>query len=217
MSTLDPGSDNAAALRRAGFVPVVTIERVDQAVPLARALVAGGFPVIEVTLRTACAIDALKAILKDVPDALAGVGTVLSPEDLAKSHAAGARFAFSPGFTPELLQAAKASPLPFIPGVATPAEAMQARSHGFKVQKFFPAEQNGGIPALKAFYGPLADLVFNPTGGITEANIRDYRAQPNVIATGASWIAPAADMQAGNWGAITERGKKLRALLDRAG
>jgi len=216
MSALDPGSELAATLRRAAFVPVVTIERVEHAVPLARALVAGGFPVIEVTLRTAPAIDALKAILKDVPDALAGVGTVLSPEDLAKSQTAGARFAFSPGFTSELLQAAKGSPLPFIPGIATPAEAMQARSHGFKVQKFFPAEQNGGIPALKAFHGPLADLVFNPTGGITEANIRDYRAQPNVIATGASWIAPVSDMQAGSWAAITERGKKLRGLLDRA-
>lgn len=206
--------DIAATLRRVGFVPVVTIERVEHAVPLARALVAGGFPVIEVTLRTPQAIDALKAIIRDVPDALAGVGTVLSPEDLAKSRAAGARFAFSPGFTPELLQAAGSASLPFIPGVATPAEAMQARAHGFKVQKFFPAEQSGGIPALKAFHGPLADLMFNPTGGITEANIREYRAQPNVVATGASWIAPAADMQSGNWAAIAERGRKLRALLD---
>lgn len=205
--------DIAATLRRVGFVPVVTIERVEHAVPLARALVAGGFPVIEVTLRTSQAIDALKAIIRDVPDALAGVGTVLSPEDLAKSRAAGARFAFSPGFTPELLQAAGSASLPFIPGVATPAEAMQARAHGFKVQKFFPAEQSGGIPALKAFHGPLADLMFNPTGGITEANIREYRAQPNVVATGASWIAPAADMQSGNWAAIAERGRKLRALL----
>lgn len=208
--------DVAATLRRAGFVPVVVIERVEHAVPLAKALVDGGLPVIEITLRTPAALDAMKAILREVPGAIAGVGTALSEDDLARAESAGARFAFSPGFTPALLQAARASPLPLIPGIATPAEAMQAREQGFKVQKFFPAEQNGGIAALKAFHGPLADLVFNPTGGITEANIRDYRAQPNVIATGASWIAPAAELQAGNWTAIAERGKKLRTLLDRA-
>ncbi|MCC7047139.1 MAG: bifunctional 4-hydroxy-2-oxoglutarate aldolase/2-dehydro-3-deoxy-phosphogluconate aldolase [Alphaproteobacteria bacterium] len=205
--------DVAATLRRAGFVPVVTIERVEHAVPLARALVAGGFPVIEVTLRTAPALDALKAILRDVPDALAGVGTVLSPEDFARSQAAGARFAFSPGFTPALLEAAKGAAMPLIPGIATPAEAMQARAHGFKVQKFFPAEQNGGIAALKAFHGPLADLLFNPTGGITEANCKDYLAQPNVVAVGASWMTPPAEMAAGKWDVIRDRARKIRALL----
>jgi 2-dehydro-3-deoxyphosphogluconate aldolase/(4S)-4-hydroxy-2-oxoglutarate aldolase len=204
--------DVAAVLRRARFVPVVTIERIEHAVPLARALVAGGFPVIEVTLRTAPAIDALKAIVRDVPDALAGVGTVLSAEDLAKAQAAGARFAFSPGFTPELLKAAEAAAIPFIPGVATPAEAMQARAWGFKVQKFFPAEQSGGIAALRAFRGPLADLLFNPTGGITESNCKDYLAEPNVVAVGASWMTPAKDMAGGQWDAIRERARRIRAL-----
>jgi 2-dehydro-3-deoxyphosphogluconate aldolase/(4S)-4-hydroxy-2-oxoglutarate aldolase len=192
----------AAILRRAGFVPVVTIERADHAVPLAKALAEGGLGVIEVTLRTAAAIDALKAILREVPEALAGVGTVLSPDDLARAQAAGARFAFSPGFTPDLLRAA-----------ATPAEAMQARALGFRVLKFFPAEQSGGIAALKALHGPLPDLLFNPTGGITEANLKDYLAQPNVVAVGASWVAPSADMAAGRWEAIRDRARRVRALV----
>ncbi len=203
----------AAILRRAGFVPVVTIERADHAVPLAKALAEGGLGVIEVTLRTAAAIDALKAILREVPEALAGVGTVLSPDDLACAQAAGARFAFSPGFTPDLLRAAATAPMPFIPGVATPAEAMQARALGFRVLKFFPAEQSGGIAALKALHGPLPDLLFNPTGGITEANLKDYLAQPNVVAVGASWVAPTADMAAGRWEAIRDRARRVRALV----
>lgn len=213
MSALTPASDLVAQIRRARFVPVVTIEKADQAVPLARALVQNGFRVIEITLRTAAGLDAVAAIVKGVPEAVAGVGTALSAEDLAKAQAVGARFAFSPGFTPEMLRIARDQTMPFIPGVATPAEAMQCRSFGFHVQKFFPAEQNGGIPALKAFHGPLADLVFCPTGGITEANIRDYLDQPNVIATGASWLTPLATMNAGKFDAIAEHGRKLRALV----
>ena len=205
--------DIAATLRRVGFVPVVVIERAEHGVPLAKALVEGGLPVIEVTLRTPAALDALKAIAREVPGAIAGVGTVLSAEDLTRSQAAGARFAFSPGFTPELLQAARGATMPFIPGVATPAEAMQARAQGFRVLKFFPSEQNGGIPALKALHGPLADLLFCPTGGITETNCKDYLAQPNVIAVGASWMTPLAEMAAGKWDTIRDRARKMRALL----
>ncbi|MGQ0677887.1 MAG: bifunctional 4-hydroxy-2-oxoglutarate aldolase/2-dehydro-3-deoxy-phosphogluconate aldolase [Rhodospirillales bacterium] len=206
-------SDIAAALKRARFVPVVTIERPEHGPLLARALAAGGLKAIEIALRTPAALDALRAILAEVPEAEAGVGTVLSAEDLRKSQRAGARFAFSPGFTPELLAAARGASMPFIPGVASPAEAMQARAAGFRVLKFFPAEQSGGIAALKAFHGPLADLMFCPTGGVTEANMRDYLALPNVVAVGASWVAPGDDMAAGRWDKIAERARKVRAIL----
>jgi 2-dehydro-3-deoxyphosphogluconate aldolase/(4S)-4-hydroxy-2-oxoglutarate aldolase len=210
-----PQRDHAVAhvLKRAGFVPVVTIERAAHGPPLARALLRGGLPAIEITLRTRAALDALKAILAEVPEAEAGVGTVLSVEDFEKSQAAGARFAFSPGFTPRLLAAARGASLPFIPGVSSPAEAMQAREAGFRVLKLFPAEQCGGVAALKAFHGPLPDLLFCPTGGITEANIRDYRAQANVVAVGASWVTPAEDMAAGRWDKIAERAARVRAIL----
>ncbi len=213
MGALDRPPAIAATLKRAGFIPVVTIERAEQGPKLARALVAGGLTAIEITLRTPAALDALKAILAEAPEAEAGVGTVLSVDDLKRSQAAGARFAFSPGFTPELLAAARDGAMPFIPGVSSAAEAMQAREAGFRVLKFFPAEQSGGIPALKAFHGPLADLLFCPTGGITEANLRDYRALPNVVAVGASWVTPPDDMAAGRWDKIAERAKKVRAIL----
>ncbi len=203
----------AATLKRAGFVPVVTIERAEHGPKLARALIAGGLSVIEITLRTPVALDALKAILAEVPEAWAGVGTVLSVEDFKRSQEAGARFAVSPGFTPQLLAAAKGSAMPLLPGVTSPAEAMQAREAGFRTLKFFPAEQCGGIAALKAFHGPLPDLLFCPTGGITEANIPDYRAQPNVVAVGAGWVTSLEDMAAGRWDKITERAKKVRAIL----
>ena len=207
-------SELAAAMRRVGFVPVVTIERVEHGPKLARALVDGGLPMIEVTLRTPVAMDALAAIIREVPEAEAGVGTVLSVEDLSRAAVAGATFAFSPGFTPELLAAGRSAALPFIPGVATAAEAMQARAYGYRVMKFFPAEQSGGIAAMKALQAPLADLLFCPTGGITEANLRDYLAQPNVVAAGSSFVAPVADMQAGAWDKIAERARKLRKLID---
>lgn len=202
-----------AMMRRVGFVPVVTIERAEHGPALARALIAGGLTMIEVTLRTEAALDALAAILRDVPEAEAGVGTVLGADELRRAAAAGAKFAFSPGFTPELLAAGRGAGIPFIPGVATAAEAMQARSYGYRVMKFFPAEQSGGIAALKALYGPLADLLFCPTGGITEANLRDYLAEPNVVAVGSSFVAPPADINAGQWGKIEERARKLRKLI----
>lgn len=213
MSAPEKLSGIAATLKRAGFVPVVTIERAEHGPKLARALIAGGLGAIEITLRTPVALEALKAILAEVPEAEAGVGTVLSVDDLKRSQAAGARFAFSPGFTPDLLAAARDGATTFIPGVSSPAEAMQAREAGFRVMKFFPAEQCGGIAALKAFHGPLPDLLFCPTGGITEANILDYRALPNVVAVGASWVTPQDDMAAGRWDKIAERAKKVRAIL----
>ena len=148
--------------------------------PLARALVAGGVRALEVTLRTPVAIEAAKAIIAEVPEAIVGIGTILNADDLARANALGARFGISPGATPELLEAAAASGLPFAPGIATASELMQALAHGFDLVKFFPAEQAGGIKALRALAGPFPDARFCPTGGIGEANAATWLAEPNV-------------------------------------
>lgn len=203
--------DMEALLRQVRIVPVLVIERAADAVPLARALVAAGLRVLEITLRTASALDAVRAIQREVPDAVVGTGTVLEPADLIRSRAAGARFAFSPGFTPELLAAARGGDLPFIPGVATPAEIMQARAQGFRLLKFFPAEQMGGVAALKAHWGPIPDVRFCPTGGLGAHNMKEYLAQPNVVAIGGGFPAPAADVAAGNWDAVRAHAAALRA------
>lgn len=190
-------------LRTAPVIPVIVLERADQAVPLARALVAGGLPVLEVTLRTPAALEAVAAIAREVPEAILGVGTVTRPEDLERSRAAGAVFAVSPGLTPALARAAQDSDLPLLPGVMTPSEAMAAREAGFKALKLFPARQAGGVPMLKALAGPLPDLLFCPTGGIGPADFRDFLALPNVACVGGSWVVPAAAIEAGDWDTIT--------------
>jgi 2-dehydro-3-deoxyphosphogluconate aldolase/(4S)-4-hydroxy-2-oxoglutarate aldolase len=190
-------------LKSGCVIPVLTIERLADAVPLARALVAGGVRVLEVTLRTLVALPAAKAIMADVPEAVVGVGTILNADDLARAEDIGAQFGISPGATPELLRAAAASPLPFAPGIATSSELMQALAHGFGPVKFFPAEQSGGIKALRALAGPFPDMRFCPTGGIGEANAAAWLAEPNVVAVGGSWLCPAADMRSGNWSGIT--------------
>jgi 2-dehydro-3-deoxyphosphogluconate aldolase / (4S)-4-hydroxy-2-oxoglutarate aldolase len=190
-------------LRSARVIPVLTIERVEDAVPLARALVKGGVRVLEITLRTEAAIDAAKAIIADVPEAIVGIGTVLNQEDLARAEALGARFAISPGATPELLDAAAAGELPFMPGVATASELMQAQARGFNLVKFFPAEQSGGLKALRALGGPFPHARFCPTGGIGESNAATWLAEPNVVVVGGSWLCPATDIQSGNWAGIT--------------
>jgi 2-dehydro-3-deoxyphosphogluconate aldolase / (4S)-4-hydroxy-2-oxoglutarate aldolase len=190
-------------LRSARVIPVLTIERAEHAVPLARALVAGGVHVLEMTLRTDAAIDAAMAIIAGVPEAIVGIGTVLNPEDLARASSLGARFAVSPGATPELLDAAAASDLPFMPGIATASELMQAQARGFGLVKFFPAEQSGGISALRALAGPFPHARFCPTGGIGENNAANWLAEPNVVAVGGSWLCPAADIRSGNWIGIT--------------
>ena len=192
-----------ALLRSARVIPVLTIERVEDAVPLAGALVRGGVRVLEITLRTDAAIDAAKAIIADVPEAIVGIGTVLSPEDLARAAALGARFAISPGATPELLDAAAAGDLPFMPGVATASELMQAQARGFNLVKFFPAEQSGGIGALRALGGPFPQARFCPTGGIGESNAATWLAEPNVVVVGGSWLCPAAEIRSSNWAGIT--------------
>jgi 2-dehydro-3-deoxyphosphogluconate aldolase/(4S)-4-hydroxy-2-oxoglutarate aldolase len=192
-----------ALLKSARVVPVLTIERAEDAVPLARALVAGGVRMLEVTLRTPVAIDAAKAIIANVPDAIVGIGTILTADDLARAKELGATFGISPGATPELLKAAATSNLPFAPGIATASELMLALAHGFETVKFFPAEQSGGIRALRALGGPFPQVRFCPTGGIGETNAPQWLAEPNVIAVGGSWLCQAADIRSGNWAGIT--------------
>jgi 2-dehydro-3-deoxyphosphogluconate aldolase/(4S)-4-hydroxy-2-oxoglutarate aldolase len=193
----------AALFKLAVVIPVLTIERLEDAVPLAKALVAGGVRVLEVTLRTPVAIPAARAIISSVPEAVVGIGTILNADDLARAEALGAVFGISPGATPDLLKAAAASALPFAPGIATASELMQALAHGFNLAKFFPAEQSGGIKALRALAGPFPDARFCPTGGIGEANAAAWLAEPNVFAVGGSWLCPAADIRSGNWAGIT--------------
>ena len=189
----------------ARIVPVLTIDRVEDGVPLARALVAGGVKVLEVTFRTEAAVAAARLIIAEVPDATVGMGTVLNGDDLRRAQDLGAQFAVSPGATPDLLDAAAASDLPVLPGVATSSEVMQAEAKGFNLLKFFPAEQAGGIPMLRALAGPFPGTRFCPTGGITAANVVSWLAEPNVIAVGGSWLCPASDVKAANWEVITGR------------
>jgi len=202
--TATPKQEKLAALfRQAVVIPVLTIERLEDAVPLAKALIAGGVRVLEVTLRTPVAIPAAQAIIANVPEAVVGIGTILNANDLVRAEALGAVFGISPGATPDLLKAAAASTLPFAPGIATASELMQALAHGFNLAKFFPAEQSGGIKALRALAGPFPDARFCPTGGIGEANAAAWLAEPNVFAVGGSWLCPAADIRSGNWAGIT--------------
>lgn len=190
-------------LRQGPVVPVMVVNRLEQAVPLARALVAGGIRVLEITLRTPVAVEAISAIAREVPDAIVGAGTVTRGEELASVAAAGAVFAISPGLTPELLDAANRGPIPLIPGIATVSELMTGLAHGYDHFKFFPAGPAGGVKMLQAFAGPFPRVTFCPTGGITAANYRDYLALPNVACIGGSWVAPQAAMDAGDWASIT--------------
>jgi 2-dehydro-3-deoxyphosphogluconate aldolase/(4S)-4-hydroxy-2-oxoglutarate aldolase len=192
-----------ALFKSARIVPVLTINKIEDAVPLARALVSGGVRMLEVTLRTPVAVDAAKAIIANVPDAIVGIGTILNADDLARAQELGAKFGISPGATPELLKVAASSSLPFAPGIATASELMQALAHGFDVVKFFPAEPAGGIKALRALAGPFPHIKFCPTGGIGETNAPQWLAEPNVIAVGGSWLCQAVDIKSGNWAGIT--------------
>jgi 2-dehydro-3-deoxyphosphogluconate aldolase/(4S)-4-hydroxy-2-oxoglutarate aldolase len=198
----------ADILRAGPIVPVITLERVEDAVPLARALVAGGLRLLEITLRTPAAADSAAAIIQEVPEAIVGIGTVLTPKDLERAQALGARYALSPGATPALLEAAAGSELPFIPGIATASELMGALEHGFQMVKFFPAVSSGGIPALKALAGPFPQARFCPTGGIDEKNARDWLALPNVVAVGGSWVCQTSDIRAQSWDEITAKAQR---------
>ena len=202
-------------LRAAPVIPVLTIEREEDGVPLARALVAGGVGALEITLRTPAAAAAARAIAKALPEAILGIGTVLTPQDLETARGLGAGFAVSPGVTPELLDAAAGGDLPFLPGVATASEVMAALARGFEVVKLFPAA--GGTALLKALAGPFPQARFCPTGGIGEETLADWLRLPNVASVGGSWLAPAADIRSGNWVAITARARRTVEIVRKAG
>lgn len=199
-------------MKASPVMPVLVIENPDQAVPLAHALVAGGIRTLEVTLRTAAALDAVRAIRAAVPDAIVGVGTIKRVADIAAAISAGAQFGVSPGATPAILAATKNSAWPFLPGVMTPSDVLYAIEHGFDAMKFFPAEAAGGIPMLKALAGPFANIRFCPTGGIDLAKAREYLKLPNVACVGGSWLAPSAAMKANDWSAIEQLAREAAGL-----
>ncbi|MEU4515467.1 bifunctional 4-hydroxy-2-oxoglutarate aldolase/2-dehydro-3-deoxy-phosphogluconate aldolase [Nonomuraea wenchangensis] len=196
----------------APVIPVVVIEDAATAVPLARALVAGGLPAIEVTLRTPAAREAIARIAAEVPEATVGAGTVRTAEDIAASAAAGARFLVSPGTTPSLVEALEASGVPYLPGAATVSEVMALAERGIKELKFFPAEAAGGVPYLKALSGPLPDVRFCPTGGVRATTAADYLALPNVGCVGGTWLTPADALEAGDWSRIEKLASEAAAL-----
>ncbi len=202
-------------LARVPVVPVVRIDRAQQAVPMARALLAGGLPVIEVTLRTPAAMDAIRAIVNQVEGVVVGVGTVLNVASLREAEAAGAAFAVSPGATPRLLEAADDGCMPLLPGAATPSEAMALYEHGYAVQKWFPAARLGGPDMLRSLAGPLPMITFCPTGGIGPRDVAAYRALPNVVCVGGSWLTPADRMAAGDFGALRRLAADTVAAADR--
>lgn len=200
------------ALRRIAVVPVLTIDRAEQGVPLARALSAGGLDAIEVTLRTPAALEAIRHIRAEMPGLLVGVGTVLSPEQGQQAIAAGAKFIVSPGMTPRLIEAAQVWPVPFLPGAVTASEAMALADLGYRTLKFFPAEPSGGVKTLKALAAPLQEIKFCPTGGIDLAKAREYLAVPNVLAVGGSWMVPAGALASGDWTTIEALAREAAGL-----
>ena len=189
-------------LERQPVIPVLKIDRLADAVPLARALASGGLPAIEITLRTPDAMDAIRLVAEEVEGVCVGAGTVLTPRQYDKAVAAGSKFIVSPGTTQELLDAARASEIPLLPGAITPSEIMSIYEEGYSVLKFFPAEQAGGAGFLRALSSPLAGIRFCPTGGITAANARDYLSLTNVVCVGGSWVAPDDLVKAGAWDKI---------------
>lgn len=201
-----------AILARAPVLPVITITSAGDAVPLARALLAGGLPVLEVTLRSAAALDAIRRIAADVPEIVVGAGTVLDDGDLDAAGTAGARFAISPGATESLYSAAADAAIPFIPAVSTASELMRGLEHGHHRFKFFPAEASGGVAALQALAGPFATVRFCPTGGIDARSAPAYLALPNVVTVGGSWMAPRDAVAARDWPRITALAQCCMAL-----
>jgi 2-dehydro-3-deoxyphosphogluconate aldolase/(4S)-4-hydroxy-2-oxoglutarate aldolase len=195
----------------APIVPVLVVHDIAHARPLAEALVAGGLPALEVTLRTPAALDVIRE-MASVPGGVVGAGTLVTPEDVAAAVEAGAQFGVSPGATDRLLDACEAAGLPMLPGAATASEAMRLLERGYDMLKFFPAEASGGAPALKAIGAPLPQISFCPTGGISPENAKTYLSLPNVVCAGGSWVAPADLVAAGDWDGITKLAKAARAL-----
>lgn len=202
-------------MRAGPVIPVLTIDDVAHAVPLARALVEGGLPAIEITLRTKPALAAIEAVAREVKGAFVGAGTVLNREQLRDAQRAGATFAVSPGATPALLEAADVADMALLPGVATASEAMVAQEAGYRLLKFFPAEASGGVNFLKSVYGPLPDLRFCPTGGIDAAKAGSYLALPNVLCVGGSWVVPGSALKAGDFATITKFAREACAAAGR--
>ncbi len=196
-------------------IPVIRIDSADQAVQLAHTLVDAGLCLLEITLRTPAALDAIARIAAEVPDAVVGAGTVLSAQDLDRAARAGARFAISPGCTESLYRASADAPLPLIPGVSTASEIMLGMEHGHDHFKFFPAEAAGGPAMLRAWAGPLPQASFVPTGGITAEKAADYLALPNVIAVGGSWMVPESAVAAGDWRRIGQLARTCSSLRNR--
>jgi len=193
-------------------MPVMVINQLEQAVPLAQALVEGGLKVLEITLRTPVALEAIRRIKAEVPGAIVGAGTIINIQTLHQAIDAGAQFIVSPGVTPGLLDAAMATGVPILPGVITPSEVMRLLEKGITAMKFFPAEAAGGIPMLKSIGGPLPQVTFCPTGGVNPNNAPEYLALSNVACVGGSWMAPAELVDAGNWAEITRRAAEAASL-----
>lgn len=199
-------------MRTSPVIPVIAIDKFEYAVPLAKALVAGGIRVLEVTLRTEHGLPAIRAMVEEVPDAIVGVGTLTQPEEFSAARDAGAVFGVSPGLTPSLIAAAKRSGLPLLPGVMTPSEVMAAREQGFRQLKLFPAVPAGGVGMLNAIAGPLPDVTFCPTGGISQETAPQFLACKNVACVGGSWLMPKGAMEAGDWARITALAQAASAL-----
>ncbi len=196
----------------APVIPVMVIERVEDAVPLAKALVEGGLRVLEITLRTEAALESIKAIKAAVPDAVVGAGTIVNVETLQAAIDAGSEFIVTPGTTSAIVDACIAADIPLLPGINTPSEAMTLLEKGITCMKFFPAQAAGGVPMLKAIAGPLPQITFCPTGGVTPENAPNFLALPNVACVGGSWMAPSDLVTAGNWEEIKRRATEAAAL-----
>ena len=201
---------------RCGVVPVIVLEHVSQAVPTARALLAGGIDVMEITFRTAAAKDSIAAVAKDVPEMLVGAGTVVSMEQLEAAVSAGAQFIVSPGSDDEVISACVTKAVPVLPGVVTPSEVLIGLKHGLSVFKFFPAENYGGLKTIKALSGPFPQIKFLPTGGISEKNAADYFANNRIVAVGGSWMATGDMIKNGAYAEITSKSAEVVALYKAA-
>ena len=212
MTPQDASRYTKSMCAKAPIIPVLVVRDVAHARPLAEALIAGGLPVLEVTLRTPAALEVIAA-MAEVKGGIVGAGTLLRPEDVTAAKKAGALFGVSPGATDRLLQAAEEQDLPMLPGAATATEAMALLERGYDMLKFFPAEAAGGAPALKSLASPLSQISFCPTGGVSPDNAMGYLKLPNVVCAGGSWVAPDDLVQAGNWDKITELARAASQLL----
>ena len=207
ISAQEASQKNRHLCSLAPVIPVLVIQDAAQAAPLAKALIKGGLPVLEVTLRSDAALDAIREMAQ-VPGGHVGAGTLLTPKDVQNASDAGATFGVSPGATDRILDAALEAGLPLLPGAATPSEVMALYERGYDMLKFFPAEANGGAPALKAIGGPIPQVSFCPTGGISPANLPSYLSLPNVLCCGGSWVAPTDKLIQGDWEGIEERARE---------